>query len=53
MVAFCCCPKSLSEVKVKRFRPIALKTEVSKQAGINSVVLLLKFTLIRVFNEKE
>jgi hypothetical protein len=36
--------KSLPEAKVKRFRLIALKKEVSKQPGINSVVWLLKFT---------
>ena len=32
---------------MKRFRLIALKKEVSKQPGINSVVWLLKFTLMK------
>ena len=41
------CLKSLPEAKVKRFRLIALKKEVSKQPGINSVVWLLKFTLMK------
>lgn len=31
---------------MKRFRLIALKKEVSKQPGVNSVVWLLKFTLM-------
>ena len=47
MAAFCPCPKSLPEAKVKRFRLIALTKEVSKQPGINSVVWLLKFTLMK------
>ena len=45
VAAFCPCPKSLPEAKVKRFRLIALTKEVSKQPGINSVVWL-KFTLM-------
>ena len=32
---------------MKRFRLIALKKVVSKQPGINSVVWLLKFTLMK------
>lgn len=36
--AFCHCPNSLPEAKVKRFRLIALTKEVSKQPGINSIV---------------
>ena len=47
VAAFCPCPKSLPEAKVKRFRLIALTKEVSKQPGINSVVWLLKFTLMK------
>ena len=47
VAVFCPCLKSLSEAKVKRFRLIALKKEVSKQPGINSVVWLLKFTLMK------
>jgi hypothetical protein len=38
VAVFCHCLKSLPEAKVKRFRLIALKMEVSKQPGINSVV---------------
>ena len=48
MAAFCYCLKSLLRLtKVKRFRLIALTKEVSKQPGINSVVWLLKFTLMK------
>ena len=47
MAAFCHCLKSITEAKVKRFRLIALTKEVSKQPGINSVVWLLKFTLMK------
>jgi hypothetical protein len=32
---------------VKRFRLIALAKEISKHTGINSVVWLLKFTLMK------
>jgi hypothetical protein len=46
---FCFCPKSLPEAKVNRFRLIALTKEVSKYPGINSVVWLLKFTLMKNF----
>ena len=54
MAAFCYCLKSLLRLtKVKRFRLIALTKEVSKQAGINSVVWILKSTLMKNFNEKE
>ena len=47
MAAFCPCPKSLPGFKMKRFRLIALKKEVSKQPGVNSVVWLLKLTLVK------
>ena len=47
VAAFCPCLKSLPEAKVKRFRLIALKKEVSKQPGVNSAVWLLRFTLIK------
>jgi hypothetical protein len=47
VAAFCHCPKSLPEAKMKRFILIALKKEVSKQPGINSVVLLLKIILMK------
>ena len=46
-VAAFCPSKSLPEAKVKRFRLITLKKEISKQPIINSVVWLLKFTLIK------
>jgi hypothetical protein len=46
VAAFCHCLKSLPGAKVKRFRLIALKKEVSKQPGVNSV-WLLKFTLMK------
>lgn len=37
--AFCSCPKSLSEAKVKRFRlPTALGKKISKQPSIDSVL---------------
>ena len=47
VAAFHPCLKSLPVAKVKRFRLIALTKEVSKQPGINSVVWLLKFTLMK------
>ena len=34
MAAFCPCPKSLPEAKVKRFRLISLAKEISKQFSI-------------------
>ena len=41
------------ETIVKRFEFIAFTKEVSKHSGINSVVCLLKFTLLKsVFNEE-
>ena len=40
-------PLSEKSAKVKRLRLIALKKEVSKQPGVNSVVWLLKFTLVK------
>ena len=46
-VAAFCPSKSLPEAKVKRFRLITLKKEISKQPIINSVVWLLKFTLMK------
>ena len=45
--AFCHCPNSLPEAKVKRFRLIALTKEVSKQPGTNSVVWLLQPTRMK------
>ena len=39
--------KSLPKAKVKRFRLVALKKEVSKELGINSVGWLLKSNLMK------
>ena len=47
MAAFFHCPKNLSEAKVKRFRLIALKKEVSKQFSVRSVLWLLKLTTMK------
>jgi hypothetical protein len=38
VAAFCPCPKSLPEAKVKRFRLIALAKEISKQPSIDPVL---------------
>jgi hypothetical protein len=38
VVAFCPCPRSLPEAKVKRFRLTALTNEVLKQPSIDSVL---------------
>lgn len=46
VAVFCTCLNSLPEAKARRFR-FALIKEVSKQPGINSVVWLLKFTLMK------
>ena len=51
VAAFGHCLKSLPEAKVKRLRLIALTKEVSKQPGINSVVWLLKYTLMNNMNK--
>ena len=53
MTAFCSCPKSLSETKVKSFGLIPLAEEVLIQSSIDSVVLLLVATLIQIYNKKE
>ena len=47
------CLKSLPEAKVKRFRLIAWKKEISKQPDINSAVWLLKVNCHEEHNEKE
>ena len=51
--AFCHCPKSLPEAKVKRFGLILLAEEISKQPCIDAVMWLLLFTLLQIYNEKE
>jgi hypothetical protein len=53
VAAFCHCPKSLPEAKVKRFRLIALKKEVSKYQSTNSVVWLLTVLVKRSKLRKE
>jgi hypothetical protein len=53
VAVFCHCLKSLPEAKVKRFRLIAWKKEISKQPDINSAVWLLKVNCHEEHNEKE
>ena len=46
MAAFCPCPKSLPEVKVKRLGLISLVgKKISRQSSIDSIMWLLVFTL--------
>jgi len=52
VAAFCHCPKSVPEVKVKRFRLIALKKEVSKQPGNFCCVITKVHAYEEHFNEK-
>jgi len=52
MVAFCPCLKSLPEAKLKNFELIALAEEISKQASIDSVLWLVVFTPLQIYNEK-
>jgi hypothetical protein len=47
VAAFCPYPKSLLKAKVNRIILIALAKKISKETGINSVVWLLKLTLIK------
>ena len=54
VAAFFPCLKNPPEAKVKKtFRLIALAKEISKQPDINSVVWLLKFTLMKSVLMKE
>ena len=53
VAVLCPCLKSLPEAKVKRFGLILLAEEISKQPIIASVVWLLVFTLVEIYNEKE
>lgn len=52
VAAFCPCPKSLPEAKVKRFRLITLTMEVSKKPSFNFALLiasiLIKHSKLRV-----
>ncbi|MGE9574350.1 hypothetical protein ACQP3C_25165, partial [Escherichia coli] len=49
--AFCTCPKSLPEAKVKSFVLMELGKEISKQTSIDSVVCLLMLLLTEIYNE--
>ena len=51
VAAFCPCPKSLPEAKVKSFGLILLAEEISKQ--FKTVVWLLVLTFMKIYNEKE
>ena len=53
MGAFCHCPKSLTEAKVKRFGLILLAEEISKQPRRDSVMWLLVFMLLKIYKEKK
>ena len=53
VAAFCSCPKSLFEAKMKSFGLILLAEEISKQCSIDSVMWLLVLTLMKIYNEKE
>ena len=53
VAAFCPCPKSLPEAKVKSFELIQLAEEISKQSSIEFVMWILVVTLMRIYNEKE
>ena len=53
VAAFCPCSKSLPETKLKRFGLIPLAEEISKHPSIDSVIWLLIFMLIKIYNEKE
>lgn len=52
VAAFCPCPKSLPEAKLMSFGLIPLAEEISKPS-IDSVLWLLMFTLMKIYNEKE
>ena len=51
--AFCPCPKSLLECKVKIFGLIPSAKEISKQPSVDSVMWLFVVTLMKIYNEKE
>lgn len=52
VVSFCYCPKSLPKAKAKSFGSILLTEGISKQPSICSVLWLLVFMLIKIYNEK-
>ena len=53
VAAFCHCPRSLSETKVKRFGLIPLAEEISKQPSLDSALWSLELMIIMIYNEKE
>jgi hypothetical protein len=50
---FCPCPKSLPGTNMKSFRLNPLAELISKQPSIDSVLWLLVFTLMKIYNENE
>ena len=53
VAGFCSCKKNLPEAKLKSFGLIALAKEMSKQPSNDSVMWLLVFTLMQIYNETE
>ena len=53
VAAFCPCPKSLPEAKLKSFGLIAFAEEISKELSVNSVLWLAVARLGQICNEKE
>ena len=53
VAAFCPCPRSLPESKVKSFGIILLAEEISKQPSRDSEVWLLVVILLKICNKKE
>ena len=53
VAAFCPCPRSLPESKVKRFGLILLAEEISTTPSIDSEVWLLVVILLKICNKKE
>jgi len=53
--SFCSCLKSLPEAKLKKSFGLITKLaeKISEQPSIDSVVWLLMFTLMKIYNEKE
>jgi hypothetical protein len=53
VAASCPCLKSLPEVKLKTFGLIMLAAEISRQPNMDSVMWLLVFTIMQIYNEPE
>ena len=52
--SFSSCPKkNMPEAKLKSYGLVALAKEMSKQPSIDSVVWLLAFILMKIYNEVE